>query len=133
MRDRSIATLPPKRKVFLHEKRLSHSKFMPHQQPPQRLLLNATVIFINIISLAVIRMRSRKRARLKAARRPLRCYHASQLSGEGWVQELMNGHPDRIKTELGMRCHVFKNLAAVLATCGLKASKHLSCEEQLAI
>jgi hypothetical protein len=45
----------------------------------------------------------------------------------------MDGHPDRIKTELGMRCHVFKNLAAVLATCGLKPSKHLSREEQLAI
>ena len=45
----------------------------------------------------------------------------------------MDGHPDHIKTELGMRCHVFKNLAAVLATCGLKPSKHLSREEQLAI
>jgi hypothetical protein len=30
-------------------------------------------------------------------------YHTSILTGEGWVRELMTGHPDRIKTELGMR------------------------------
>ncbi|KAG2074033.1 hypothetical protein BDR04DRAFT_966978, partial [Suillus decipiens] len=29
-------------------------------------------------------------------------YHTSILSGHAWVQELVNGHPDQIKNELGM-------------------------------
>src|SRR3954454_19103159 len=29
-------------------------------------------------------------------------YHTSILTGEGWVQELLNGHPERIHTELGL-------------------------------
>jgi hypothetical protein len=28
-------------------------------------------------------------------------YHTSMLSGFAWVQELLNGHPERIKNELG--------------------------------
>jgi hypothetical protein len=42
-------------------------------------------------------------------------------------------HPNHIKTELRMCLHVFKNLYSVLQTCGLKLSKHILCEEQLAI
>jgi hypothetical protein len=34
-------------------------------------------------------------------------YHTSALTGEAWVKELIVGHPDRIKNELGMRLHVF--------------------------
>ena len=37
-------------------------------------------------------------------------YHTSVLTGEGWVQELLDGHPLRIKTELGMQHHVFLSL-----------------------
>ena len=29
-------------------------------------------------------------------------YHTSALSGEQWVQELLSGHPRRIRTELGV-------------------------------
>jgi hypothetical protein len=34
-------------------------------------------------------------------------YHTSILSGEGWVQELITGHPKHMKTELGMWPHLF--------------------------
>jgi hypothetical protein len=34
-------------------------------------------------------------------------YHTSALSGHGWVMELLNGHPDRIRCELGVSHHVF--------------------------
>ena len=50
-------------------------------------------------------------------------YHTSALSqGHAWVLELINGHPDRIKTELGMRKHVFHALVAALRACGLQDS-----------
>ncbi|KAG2743479.1 hypothetical protein P692DRAFT_201723434, partial [Suillus brevipes Sb2] len=32
-------------------------------------------------------------------------YHTSALSGEAWVIELLTGHPERIRCELGM-CHI---------------------------
>jgi hypothetical protein len=34
-------------------------------------------------------------------------YHTSVLTGEGWVLELLAGHPRRIRTELGVNHHVF--------------------------
>ena len=34
-------------------------------------------------------------------------YHTSILTGEEWVKELINGHHDRMRTELGMHVHVF--------------------------
>jgi hypothetical protein len=65
--------------------------------------------------------------------RPRRVYHTSSLTGVGWVQELMLGHPDHIKTELGMRLHVFKRLVSDLSDLGLDPSWHISLEEQVAI
>ncbi|KAG2075559.1 hypothetical protein BDR04DRAFT_1005396, partial [Suillus decipiens] len=32
-------------------------------------------------------------------------YHTSILFGFAWVHELLNGHPERIKNELGMWKH----------------------------
>jgi hypothetical protein len=45
----------------------------------------------------------------------------------------MLGHPDHIKTELGMRLHVFKRLISDLSDLGLAPSRHISLEEQVAI
>ncbi|KAH8992664.1 hypothetical protein EDB92DRAFT_1797011 [Lactarius akahatsu] len=45
---------------------------------------------------------------------------------------LIEGHPERIKTQLGMRCHVFLNLVDELRRVGLSGSRHVSLE-QLAI
>ncbi|KAH8979507.1 hypothetical protein EDB86DRAFT_2814528, partial [Lactarius hatsudake] len=60
-------------------------------------------------------------------------YHTSALSGEAWLLELIEGHPERMKTELGMRCHVFLRLVDELRSVGLSGSRHVSLEEQLAI
>ncbi len=60
-------------------------------------------------------------------------YHTSALSGHGWVMELLNGHPDRIKNELGMRKHVFHALVAALRASGLQDSRHISLNEKVAI
>lgn len=34
-------------------------------------------------------------------------YHTSALTGQAWVLELLSGHPERIRCELGVRHHVF--------------------------
>ena len=60
-------------------------------------------------------------------------YHTSILTGEGWVMELLAGHPERICCELGMHRHVFLELQAKLHSIGYRDSKHVSLEEQLAI
>src|SRR6266550_5471551 len=60
-------------------------------------------------------------------------YHTSLLSGEGWVQELLNGHPKNIQCELGVTTDVFQQLIAELHAMGHGRSRYVSLEEQLAI
>src|SRR6266511_1496312 len=60
-------------------------------------------------------------------------YHTSALTGHAWIQELINGHSDRIKSELGMRLHVFQALIEALCSIGLQDTKHITLEEHLAI
>ena len=60
-------------------------------------------------------------------------YHTSVLSGHGWVTELLNGHPDRIRCELGVSRHVFDLLLSDLRRMDHKDSRHVTLEEQLAI
>ena len=60
-------------------------------------------------------------------------YHTSILTGEGWVMELLGGHPDRIRCELGMSLEVYSDLISDLRAMGYGNSKHVSLEEQLAI
>jgi hypothetical protein len=60
-------------------------------------------------------------------------YHISILTGEGWVMELLGGHPDRIRCELGMSLDVYSDLISDLRAMGHVNSKHVSLEEQLAI
>lgn len=60
-------------------------------------------------------------------------YHTSLLTGEMWVQELLAGHPCRIKTELGMQCDVFIHFVKSLVFSGLKPGRSVSYEEQAAI
>ncbi|KIJ14159.1 hypothetical protein PAXINDRAFT_33865, partial [Paxillus involutus ATCC 200175] len=60
-------------------------------------------------------------------------YHMSILTGAGWVLELLNGHPEQIRTELGVHKHIFKGLIVELQTHGYTHSKHVTIEEQLSI
>jgi hypothetical protein len=45
-------------------------------------------------------------------------YHTSILTGEGWVMELLGGHPDRICCELGVSLDVFSDLISDLRAMG---------------
>lgn len=60
-------------------------------------------------------------------------YHTSALSGEAWVLELMTGHPERIRCELGVSIDVFHALVTHLREIGIDRSKYVSIEEQLSI
>jgi len=60
-------------------------------------------------------------------------YHNSALTGADWVEELIYGHPERIRSCLGMRVHVFMALLAELHLCGLKDSRHVTVKEKVAI
>lgn len=59
--------------------------------------------------------------------------HTSAPSGLAWVDELIDGHPDRIKTALGVSLPIFKGLLSTLRKLGYKNSKHVKLREQLAI
>jgi len=60
-------------------------------------------------------------------------YHTSVLSGEAWLIELLLGHPERIRCELGMHAHVFTRLVDTLRELKHDDSKFVSLEEQVAI
>lgn len=60
-------------------------------------------------------------------------YHTSSLTGQEWVMELIVGHPERIRCELGVHVEVFESLVSDLRSLGHADSRHVSLEEQLAI
>ena len=59
-------------------------------------------------------------------------YHTSALTGEMWVLELLNGHPECIQNELGIHKHVFQNIIKNLHLFSHQDSKVITLEEQLA-
>jgi len=60
-------------------------------------------------------------------------YHTSALTGAAWVIELLCGHLECIRSELGVHKHVFRALIQSLRAASYVRSKHLTLEEQLAI
>ena len=93
----------------------------------QQRVLAATSYFLQVIGAAAILYQEPS-----YWRQP---YHTSALSEQAWVEELMNGHPDRIFHELGMRLHVFLSFTANLRLlCGFDTSRRgVTVEEQAAI
>src|SRR6267154_3933139 len=64
---------------------------------------------------------------------PREPYHTSILTGEGWVMELLSGHSNHIRCELGVSHDVFAALISELRDMGHGNSKYVSLEEQLSI
>ena len=60
-------------------------------------------------------------------------YHTSALSGHAWVQELLSGHPERIRCELGVHVDIFDKLIRTLLKLGYADSKYVTLQEQLSI
>ena len=92
----------------------------------RRQLIIAAAYVVNVIGIA---------ANLYAS--PIywkQAYHTSKLTGEEWVKELINGHHDRMWTELGMRVHVFLAFVHELwVVSGLGDSRYVGLDEQVAI
>lgn len=97
------------------------------QQEIRRRLAQYAFLFISIILTATLSI-----LHSVYSKEPER-YHTSVLTGEGWVLELLTGHPERIRCELGVHRHVFLELVAELRKLGHTNSKFVSLEEQLAI
>ena len=60
-------------------------------------------------------------------------YHTSILSGQGWVNELLVGHPACIHGELGVSQEVSLEMIMMLHNFGYGSSKYVQIKEQLAI
>ncbi|KAH6901922.1 hypothetical protein BKA70DRAFT_1196613 [Coprinopsis sp. MPI-PUGE-AT-0042] len=62
-------------------------------------------------------------------------YHTSKLTGREWVQEVLDGHPERIRSELGASIRVFLLLVYELRVFyGVGDSRRgIDVEEQVAI
>jgi len=59
--------------------------------------------------------------------------HTSVLTGQLWLNELLAGHPDRFRDQLGMAKHVFQQLSFELQKySGLVSTKFVSADEMLA-
>jgi hypothetical protein len=91
----------------------------------QEQILRFVAYFINVLIPAFIQI-----IRQRYVKQP---YHTSILTGQGWVDELVLGHPLRIRTELGVSIEVFHALISKLREMGHGASKHVKLEEQIAI
>jgi hypothetical protein len=117
--DASLRAMPPTRR-----ERRSGPEIL--EDPVRRsAILQAVAMFVSIIVAAGALIAMPLLERIP--------YHTSILTGQGWVSELLNGHPDRIRTELGMRKHVYLALVASLRVAGLTDSRHVSLQEQVAI
>ena len=105
---------------------------MPVLRPELRLrLIQYMALLFHTIILAAASIISEYAAH--QPRKDPQPYHTSILSGEGWVLELLTGHPDRIRNELGLSVDLFEELITVLRDHGHKDSRSVSLEEQLAI
>jgi hypothetical protein len=93
----------------------------------QYMILNVSDLMTQIIDAAG------QATHIYAARFDRHAQHTSHLSGEEWVQELLQGHNNRIYNELGMNKTVFLNLLEVLRIdAGVCGSHYVTAGEQLA-
>jgi hypothetical protein len=104
----------------------TRSQHLPSQSlERRRRALVATVATIVVATAAAVRTISYKRYFPEE-------YHTSKLSGSEWMDELLNGHSDRLFHNCGMRQHVFHKLKAELQKSGgLKPRRHVDVDEML--
>jgi hypothetical protein len=92
----------------------------------RRWVVGLILLLINIVAHCTVLL-------LLEAHRDPEPYHTSILSGAGWLMELLLGHPDRIRCELGVSKHVFEVLVNELRSMGYGDNRSVCLEEQLGI
>src|ERR1700733_3828137 len=90
------------------------------QRLAMRRLYQYITIFISILLTALTGILQDESARMREP------YHTSALTGEAWVMELLAGHPNRIRCELGVSREVFVELVHELRQLGHGNSKYVS-------
>jgi uncharacterized membrane protein (UPF0127 family) len=75
----------------------------------RRRLHQFLVLFLSIIVTATAAV-----VQSLEGREPYDLYHTSILTGEGWVMELLGGHPNHIRCELGMSLDAYSDLISEL-------------------
>lgn len=105
------------------------------QQPPlanarvQLVLLTAQFAAIAVVD--TLRILSESEVPPRRARR--RAWHNSILTGRLWVEELLQGHPGRLRLNLGVSKPVFTYLERSLHILGCPDGRWILVPEQLAI
>jgi hypothetical protein len=109
---------------------LPHFGAMPELQQNNGLVALQPCVLIILKAFLLLAYKAAKDHNTSPPRIP---YHTSALSGEGWVHELLTGHPKRIRNELGVHWSTFIILVKALQTpeIGLQSSCHVLIEEQL--
>ena len=92
----------------------------------RRRVIGFILLLLNIVTHCIILL-------LLEARHDPQPYHTSILTGAGWLIELLLGHPDRIRCELGVRKHVFEALVDELRLMGYEDNRFVCLEEQIRI
>ena len=95
------------------------------QEQRRRFLTQVAAIVVNLVACATLAYGTPQFDRTP--------YHDSALTGADWVKELMEGHPEQIRCELGVHLHVFKILVAYLQVISETHSRDVFLEEQLVI
>ena len=98
--------------------------------PSQARMLHQTILLAITVQLSLILPTLTRLIHRYYMKEP---YHTSILSGYAWVQELLHGHPERIRTELGVHKEVFHALIRELLSMGHCHSRYVTLDEQLAI
>jgi len=99
------------------------------QQHNEQAVIQISAVFASILCRLLIHHLTQ--LALKCCRRIP--YHTSALSGADWVHELLTGHPECIRVELGVYRSTFTILLKAMDKCGVKSLRHVSIEEQLSI
>src|SRR5271155_948255 len=93
-----------------------HMHFAQHARRNRILKLVGLLVSMMLVSMATVIQSIHSKVR--------KPYHTSVLTGEGWLVELLTGHPERIRCELGMHREIFVKLVKTLRRMGHSNSKY---------
>ncbi|KAL1671258.1 hypothetical protein EV122DRAFT_172261, partial [Schizophyllum commune] len=72
-------------------------------------------------------------AMMPSVTKPPQPMHMSILTGQKWVEELLDGHPIRFRRSMGMGHSIFQSLVRDLRKAGLRDSRFVTAKEQVAV